>query len=283
MNRKLRLRLTLVELLTSLAIVALLAATLLPVLSAAQRKDNAELCLSNMKIIGSALSVYLQDYDEVMPTALVTSPPINGGNIDLVPYDMQLYPYLYANRFPQRNIDFFACPSDSTRITTDPTFALWNGKFRSRRYFRRSYSYAAAINTQARADSGEGQPDPNTGMSQWGRGNALAQMESPAETIALVEAWGTNEFGEGEAYIVGSPWGSILTNCDTWKLPGRNKPAQNPNDLPPGCEERFENPNVFPAAGHNGLGNYIFADSHVATRSWEQVRGNDFNLFKMQK
>jgi prepilin-type N-terminal cleavage/methylation domain-containing protein/prepilin-type processing-associated H-X9-DG protein len=58
---------TLIELLVVIAIIAILAAILFPVFAQARAKARQTACLSNMKQIGTALMMYTQDYDEVLP------------------------------------------------------------------------------------------------------------------------------------------------------------------------------------------------------------------------
>jgi prepilin-type N-terminal cleavage/methylation domain-containing protein/prepilin-type processing-associated H-X9-DG protein len=59
---------TLIELLVVIAIIAILAAILFPVFAQAREKARSAACLSNEKQIGNALTMYLQDYDETMPS-----------------------------------------------------------------------------------------------------------------------------------------------------------------------------------------------------------------------
>ena len=54
---------TLIELLVVLAILALLAGILFPVMGRAREAGRASACVSNARQIGSALLIYTQDYE----------------------------------------------------------------------------------------------------------------------------------------------------------------------------------------------------------------------------
>ncbi len=60
---------TLIELLVVIAIIAILAAILFPVFAQAREKARAISCLSNLKQMGTAIMMYVQDYDELYPLA----------------------------------------------------------------------------------------------------------------------------------------------------------------------------------------------------------------------
>ncbi|MDH7569620.1 MAG: DUF1559 domain-containing protein [Armatimonadota bacterium] len=58
---------TLIEALVVLAVLALLAAVLMPTLARAREQARAGVCQSNLRQIGSAFQLYLQDYDDTYP------------------------------------------------------------------------------------------------------------------------------------------------------------------------------------------------------------------------
>ena len=64
---------TLIELLVVIAIIAILAAILFPVFARAREKARQASCESNLKQIGLAVLMYVQDYDEMGPA------PVGGG------------------------------------------------------------------------------------------------------------------------------------------------------------------------------------------------------------
>jgi prepilin-type N-terminal cleavage/methylation domain-containing protein/prepilin-type processing-associated H-X9-DG protein len=68
---------TLIELLVVIAVIAILAAILFPVFARARENARKITCLSNLKQLGDAYMMYVQDYDETYPLS-VQSPERRG-------------------------------------------------------------------------------------------------------------------------------------------------------------------------------------------------------------
>jgi len=127
---------TLIELLVVIAIIAILAAILFPVFAQAREKARATQCLSNCKQIGTALQLYVDDWEETLPTLTCDNTfntddnwpcmylrPILGnsslsypGNVYCIAQGLswtttwmdEIYPYV-------KNIHMYICPSGLKR------------------------------------------------------------------------------------------------------------------------------------------------------------------------
>ena len=112
---------TLIELLVVIAIIAILAAILFPVFAQAKAAAKKTACLSNMKQLGLAQNIYINDFDDAMPYtgdnggfwAWFPSEPCDpnvgcpGGFLDprsFQNWGAELYPYC-------KNLGIFLCPT----------------------------------------------------------------------------------------------------------------------------------------------------------------------------
>ena len=87
---------TLIELLVVIAIIAILAAILFPVFARAREKAKQASCQSNLKQVGLAWLMYLQDYDEKLLPAYMTG---------MGQWPQHLYPYM-------KSWQIYQCPSN---------------------------------------------------------------------------------------------------------------------------------------------------------------------------
>lgn len=108
---------TLVELLITIAIIAILAAMLLPVLNKAREKAKAITCVNNLKQLGTAHSMYQNDYDRLV---------LPQGSVGAI-WFVLLFRY-------HNNPMLYSCPSD-----TFPAYKM---------------ASVGAVGTQAQYDSG---------------------------------------------------------------------------------------------------------------------------------
>jgi prepilin-type N-terminal cleavage/methylation domain-containing protein len=117
---------TLIELLVVIAIIAILAAILFPVFAQARESARRATCLSNLKQLGTAVMLYVQDYDETYPWG------IGLGTVGTVKKDRNpnevttmLVPYV-------KNDDIYICPNNDGQrfaagrwVATNQRIAYW--------------------------------------------------------------------------------------------------------------------------------------------------------------
>jgi hypothetical protein len=112
-----------------IALIALIAAILLPVLQTARKRGRAASCLSQVRQVGIACLTYAQDYDGIFPVALNPSDPIR---LDL----WREWSPRFADRIPAlpqlhtvigvyiKTPGLLRCPSDSG-LRVDDIYPGW--------------------------------------------------------------------------------------------------------------------------------------------------------------
>lgn len=164
---------TLVELLTVIAIIALLAAILFPVFSQARARGHQTTCLSNLSQLGKAFGMYMQDSGGFIPTWCIIhnnpgNPPSNISATNSLTWDVTLMPYM-------RNTDIVRCMSNPNSMG------------------RRARAYAIAQYTQKRVDG-----QINTGWAAL-RGAYQDEIPAPTRTVLLYEKGGWRPGAWGDA------------------------------------------------------------------------------------
>jgi prepilin-type N-terminal cleavage/methylation domain-containing protein/prepilin-type processing-associated H-X9-DG protein len=147
---------TLIELLVVIAIIAILAAILFPVFAQAREAARKTTCLSNLKQIGTAASMYEQDFDENCMPAFAGTQSFGNQWPELSEPYLKNLGQINASVGYQFNGKVFMCP-------TAPMTANVN--------LRRPYGY---------------------NFVYLGRGTTivpLAAVQAPASTIRICEIW----------------------------------------------------------------------------------------------
>jgi prepilin-type N-terminal cleavage/methylation domain-containing protein/prepilin-type processing-associated H-X9-DG protein len=114
---------TLIELLVAIVIITILAAFAIPAVMRSIANAKAAKCLSNLRQIGVALNLYLDDHNQQMPTLEAGR---RSRDEDVPVIDTILAEYL-------KDPSVFACPADSKLARLTGTSYYWNSTLNGQR------------------------------------------------------------------------------------------------------------------------------------------------------
>jgi len=164
---------TLIELLVVIAIIAILAAILFPVFAQAREAARKTQCLSNLRQQGTAIQMYAQDFDELLPQGSRTI------GVNAWRWMHQTYPYV-------KNAGVYKCPSNPIPAGGwDPNLYGNAGSYGYNAYF---------LNNQSLA--GVAKPS-----------DTLAVLETPGGTSSGNRFRARPDVPAGSTWV-GAPWNS---------------------------------------------------------------------------
>jgi len=242
---------TLIELLVVIAIIAILAAILFPVFAQAREKARQTTCLSNEKQMGTAMMMYVQDFDEAFP--MLQYYDANNMPVD---WNTAIHPYV-------KNGTATVVNGTSYYFGTD---GIWRCPS-----FPSEQSAEYGINwTVARNGSGTWAANNIPGFKIVPVG--LSEIDAPADKILVVE--------KGEAYVdpVNGSYAQALFDPGEWNWTAGLAPvngvptlpsthAELAYDLDAGTNPAWGNwgttPGNMPRFRHSKTCNALFMDGHV--------------------
>ena len=140
-----------------IAIISLLAAIILAVLSQAREKAHQSQCISNLHQLGTAFGLYADDYDETWP-----SPGGLAGD------------YNYWSQSGDGGLESYVKQSGVGSVWCCPNQKQWHGRFKARTYTMNSYLRSPA------------DVEYPTSINILG-GISLSEIQEPTDTVLLFE------------------------------------------------------------------------------------------------
>lgn len=231
---------TLIELLVVIAIIAILAAILFPVFAQAREKARQTTCLSNLKQIGLAFKMYVQDFDEKWPynqNATTGGDAINcctNGQLNSDGVDFAYNGFVSnAIRSYTKDQAIYICPDNQGYYTfADP----WSNGGGPNNDGSQTFSYAFNYKSDYYGTS-------NSGVKE-------AAFQQPATAIIMGDS--------------GTQW---------WDCPYENTGCGwRSRDWAAHLNAGFVSGNPIQyTEWHTGKNNFVFEDGHAKAQGWSQI------------
>jgi prepilin-type N-terminal cleavage/methylation domain-containing protein/prepilin-type processing-associated H-X9-DG protein len=265
---------TLIELLAVIAIIAVITALLFPVLAQVREKARAASCQSNLRQIGMALTLYLQDYDQTFPSSTIEPRPYGyplpksvceSLNVAYATVRARcaaneiygtgwsgwlanaLYPY-------EKSHQLYVCPSRSFTpeyfTSANPNiipYANWRDPAGRQSYGYNYRSLGGAAGPVATAPGAVGLRVIND-----------AELPEPAHLIVLMD---TGNFW------IDAPYAQTANGIWTRDLCYYSRLTRRPLQAGMNCSSGTENLTSW----HSGKQNVLFMDGHVKLLEWSQI------------
>lgn len=250
---------TLIELLVVIAIIAILAAILFPVFAQARGKARSISCVSNEKQTGTAIMMYVQDYDETLPGYRFSEPnpyigKVGASTATNMFLNQLLNPYI-------KNDGVWRCPSAvATWVNIDintPLSDAFSGYGGQNSYAANNYLFRAK------------------------EGFSIAAMPAPSETVGIVDATYYNALPKGPTNAPCQLASEDYTNPNVtnplastypfyWKHIGNSKFNFNaPNTSSPDLQAVSNG-----KSRHSEQINTVFMDGHAKSLNYDKIVGD---------
>lgn len=231
---------TLMELITVIAILGVLAAFLIPTFSRGTESSRSAKCVANLKGLYNGIALYMADNNNCYPPAQLREGSITKGRWSMNSTDAGIGKYIgdVSDNSPGAKGKLFICP-DHPHPVPEPVGSFQSGV--------RSYApnqlvmKPGALTDRLRA----------------------AKLQRPSQTILL-----------GDATIPTIP-GTASLNLLTGVMSFTN-PANADNTVPEGNGDGGGGSSI--AFRHGGKANLIFCDGHVESLRPDQVKQKNFSV-----
>ncbi len=258
---------SLLELLITVTIVALLAALLLPVLALVRESSRSAVCLNHLRQIGLGDMAYAADHRGMLTPSKIefetysaSATPTWAGSWN-TSWMEQLFPYLAKNSNRADSKEVYTCP----QAKLERTAVQWPS------------TYGANGSVHPFCSDYRGNKPNRPDRSRWSYTRAM-QIPRQSEVIGFMDA-SVNSVGTSTETLLYSNYQDVheLRKTEIWR-------AESPVDGPSGVNTWYLNNNTdnsayFPRWRHqrNTRGGAVFVDGHAAALGRTQTLMRNFS------